>query len=62
MSNDKSKEFLKANIDKKIEEFLNVQGKLSSEQISLLHLMIKEVKDEDVEKYKILEFIRINKS
>lgn len=49
-------------VDKKIEEYNNIEGKLSIEQLALVYLMMDYLKKTDSVKYNILHDIIINKS
>lgn len=49
-------------VDKKIEEYNNIEEKLSIEQLALVYLMMDYLKKTDSVKYNILHDIIINKS
>lgn len=49
-------------VDMKIEEYNNIEGKLSIEQLALVYLMMDYLKKTDSVKYNILHDIIINKS
>lgn len=62
MKKDLLKCFSNEFVDKKIEEYNNIEGKLSIEQLALVYLMMDYLKKTDSVKYNILHDIIINKS
>lgn len=62
MKKDLLKCFSNEFVDKKIEEYNNIEGKLSIEQLALVYLMMGYLKKTDSVKYNILHDIIINKS